>query len=43
MSRLVYIGMEVHKDTYSLCSLDAQNQCFLSETTVKSEVSQVLK
>lgn len=43
MNRLVYVGMDVHKDTYSLCAFDAQNQCFLVETTVKAEVAQVLK
>ena len=43
MNRVVYVGMDVHKDTYSLCAFDAQNQCFLSETTIKSEVVHVLK
>jgi len=43
MNRLVYVGMDVHKDTYSLCALDAQNHCFLSELTVKSDLGHVLK
>ncbi len=29
MNRVVYVGMDVHKDTYSLCAFDAQDQCFL--------------
>lgn len=43
MSRIIYLGMDVHKDSYSLCGFDAQNQCFLTEATIKAEVSQVLK
>lgn len=43
MNRVVYVGMDVHKDTYSLCAFDAQDQCFLTETTIKSEVDFVLK
>ena len=43
MNRLVYVGMDVHKDTYSLCAFDAQNQCFLVEITVKSDLGHVLK
>jgi len=35
--------MDVHKDTYSLCAFDAQNQCIFSETTIKAEVVHVLK
>lgn len=43
MNRVIYVGMDVHKDTYSLCAFDAQNQCFPSETTVKAELVHVLK
>ena len=43
MNRIIYVGMDVHKDTYSLCAFDAQNQFFLTETTIKSEVALVLK
>ena len=34
--------MDVHKDTYSLCSFDAHDSFMLSESTVKAETSAVL-
>jgi len=42
MTRIVYIGMDVHKDTYSLCSFDSQENYMFSETTVKAETPAVL-
>ncbi len=42
MNRILYVGMDVHKDTYSLCSYDAQQNYMFSETTVKSETELVL-
>ena len=42
MTRIVYIGMDVHKDTYSLCSFDSHENYMFSEITVKSETTQVL-
>jgi len=42
MTRIVYIGMDVHKDTYSLCSFDSHENYMFSEITVKSETAQVL-
>jgi transposase len=43
MTRIIYIGMDVHKDTYSLCSFDFQNNYLFSESTIKSDFSLVLK
>lgn len=43
MTRIVYIGMDVHKDTYSLCSFDSKENYMFLETTIKSELSLVLK
>ena len=43
MSRIIYIGMDVHKDTYSLASFDYQDNYMFSEATIKAETSQVLK
>jgi transposase len=42
MERIVYIGMDVHKDTYSLCSFDIKDNCLFSEVTVKAETGSVL-
>ncbi|AEE15538.1 IS110 family transposase [Treponema brennaborense] len=42
MNRIVYIGMDVHKDTYSLCSFDSHENYMFSETTIKSETTAVL-
>jgi len=42
MTRIVYIGMDVHKDTYSLCSFDSHENYMFSEITVKSETASVL-
>jgi transposase len=42
MTRIVYIGMDVHKDTYSLCSFDAHENILFSETTVKADTTTVL-
>ena len=42
MTRIVYIGMDVHKDTYSLCSYDAHENYLFSETKVKAETEAVL-
>lgn len=42
MTRIVYIGMDVHKDTYSLCSFDSHENYMFSEITVKAETIQVL-
>jgi len=42
MNRIVYIGMDVHKDTYSLCSFDSHENYMFSETTIKSETASVL-
>lgn len=41
MTRVIYTGMDVHKDTYSLCSYDAQDNFMFSETTVKAETASV--
>jgi len=42
MIRIIYTGMDVHKDTYSLCSYDAKENFMFSETTVKAETAAVL-
>lgn len=42
MTRVIHTGMDVHKDTYSLCSFDAQENYMFSETTVKADTTAVL-
>ena len=34
MESLVYVGMDVHKDTYSLCCYTPSDGRFFAETTV---------
>lgn len=36
MESIIYVGMDVHKDTYSLCSFDAKRNLLFSETQKKS-------
>ena len=42
MTRVIYTGMDVHKDTYSLCSFDSQDNVVFSEPTVKAETAAIL-
>lgn len=42
MNRIIYVGMDVHKDTYALCSFDSKQNYVFSELTVKAETSSVL-
>lgn len=36
MESIIYVGIDVHKDTYSLCSFDMQKDIFFSQHTVKA-------
>jgi transposase len=42
MVRVIYIGMDVHKDTYSLCGYDSYENYMFAENTIKSETIHVL-
>ena len=36
MESIIYVGIDVHKDTYSLCSFDMQKDIFFSQHTIKA-------
>jgi transposase len=42
MNRVLYVGMDVHKDSYSLCTYDTKDKYMFSEATIKSETKAVL-
>ena len=43
MESIIYVGMDVHKDTNSLCSYDPKRNLFFSEMQIKSETENVIK
>jgi len=43
MESIIYVGMDVHKDTYSLCSFDAKRNLLFSQTQMKSTTANVVR
>lgn len=43
MKSIVYVGMDVHKNTYSLCAVDGKTGEILGETKISSEVKLIKK
>ena len=43
MESLVYVGMDVHKDTYSLCCYTPGDGCFFAEATVDADARLIKK
>ena len=43
MESIIYVGMDVHKDTYSLCSFDAKRSLQFSQTQMKSTAGNVVR
>lgn len=43
MESIIYVGMDVHKDSYSLCCYDPKRDLFFSEMQIKSETKNVVK
>ena len=43
MESIIYAGMDVHKDTYSLCSFDAKRNLLFSQTQMKSTTGNVVR
>ena len=41
--KILYIGIDVHKDTYSLCSLDFHKNELSDEMTIKATTKSVAK
>ena len=42
MESIIYFGIDVHKDTYSLCSFDMQKDIFFSQHTIKASTVNVV-
>src|SRR5574344_233622 len=43
MESIIYIGMDVHKDTYSLCSYNPKQNTLFAQVQVKSETGNVVR
>lgn len=41
MESIIYVGIDVHKDTYSLCSFNMQKDIFFSQHTMKASTANV--
>ena len=42
MESIIYVGIDVHKDTYSLCSFDMQKNLLFSQHTMKASTANVV-
>lgn len=43
MKSIIYIGMDVHKNSYSLCALNANTGEIVQETTISPDVDKIVK
>ena len=43
MESIVYVGIDVHKDTYSICCYKAREDRFYYEKKIKAESKPVIK
>ena len=43
MNSIVYVGMDVHKNSYSLCCYDPSKQVFFSEVTTKADYKMIVR
>ena len=43
MEIIIYVGMDVHKDSYSLCCYDPRSDRYLYEHKLKSTTANVIK
>lgn len=43
MKSIIYIGMDVHKKTYSLCALLKETGEIIGETKIPADVSLIIK
>ncbi|UTY38073.1 hypothetical protein NMU03_10245 [Allocoprobacillus halotolerans] len=43
MNSIVYIGMDVHKNSYSLCAVDGETGEILGETKISPDVDLIIK
>jgi transposase len=43
MSSVIYVGMDVHQDSFSLCALDSTNHEIIRETKCSAEIKNIVK
>ena len=43
MSSLIYVGMDVHKDSFSLCCFDLDSGSYFGETTINAKANLILE
>ena len=43
MESIIYVGMDVHKDTYSVCFYDPKDDRYLYESKMKASSRNVIK
>ena len=43
MEIIIYVGMDVHKDSYSLCCYDSRTDRYLYEHKMKATTANVIK
>lgn len=43
MKSIIYVGMDVHKETFNLCCYSVESQNIFAETTVSSDYTNILK
>ena len=43
MKSIIYIGMDVHKNTYSLCAIDSSTGEIIAQTQCAADVKNILK
>ena len=41
-TKIIYVGLDVHKDTYSACSFDVRNQEYFGQTKMKATSRNVI-
>lgn len=43
MKSIIYIGMDVHKNSYNLCALDSRTSEFIQETRISPDVDKIIQ
>lgn len=43
MSSLIYVGMDVHKDSFSLCCFDHNSGSYFGETKINAKANLILE
>lgn len=43
MKSIIYVGMDVHKEAYSMCCYSVENQACFAEIQIESDIKAVMK